>query len=327
MPIEVTGPVTMLPRGHRWEMGGRSFVALGGAPSLQRPTCPQKSIDWWPSEVIREEHVEATIAGGYAEDHAHSRQPWPALLHRSPSSDIIAGNPLAWPEDILAYADEGIEKVTRAVSGRSAAAAGARALPRGGRGGASPCRAPSTTPSLWSLAARHDPGNIRLLDLDTLTEPCRRPDGVGRRCSSHEYPVARTLPVAPPPAGGGVWGGVMVARGCGIPVVDSGGSSAVLPDWSRRNRMAVRAHPLEHPGRTHLVAPAGCVLSRWRKRQSAAEVVCVGGSWLGSAFASASWSYSMTWSTSQPRAGLVHHGKTHVWSRRMTCSRIRSGIA
>src|SRR4051794_35005546 len=28
-PIEVSEHVTLLPRGHRWAMGGRSFVALG----------------------------------------------------------------------------------------------------------------------------------------------------------------------------------------------------------------------------------------------------------------------------------------------------------
>ena len=39
------------------------------------------------------------------------------------------------------------------------------------------------------------------------------------------------------------------------------------------------------------------------------------------------WSCGMTWSMSQPRAGRVHHGKTHVRSRRMTCSRIRSGTS
>lgn len=35
-PLDVSDHVTLLPRGHRWDMGGRSFVALGGAPSVNR---------------------------------------------------------------------------------------------------------------------------------------------------------------------------------------------------------------------------------------------------------------------------------------------------
>ncbi len=65
-PIEVSQHVALLPRGHRWDLGGRSFVALGGAPSINRHLLTE-GIDWWPSEVIREEHVESTIAGGHAE--------------------------------------------------------------------------------------------------------------------------------------------------------------------------------------------------------------------------------------------------------------------
>jgi hypothetical protein len=46
-------------------MGGRSFVALGSAPSVNRDLLTE-GIDWWPTEVLREEHVRATIAGGHA---------------------------------------------------------------------------------------------------------------------------------------------------------------------------------------------------------------------------------------------------------------------
>ena len=77
-PIAVSEHVTMLPRGHRWEMGGRSFVALGGAPSVNRDQLTE-GVDWWPSEVIREEHVEATIEGGHADvmlTHDSTRPPY-----------------------------------------------------------------------------------------------------------------------------------------------------------------------------------------------------------------------------------------------------------
>lgn len=51
---------------HRWELGGRSFVALGGAPSVNRHLLTE-GVDWWPSEVIGEAHVQSTVAGGAAD--------------------------------------------------------------------------------------------------------------------------------------------------------------------------------------------------------------------------------------------------------------------
>jgi hypothetical protein len=167
-PIDVTDHVTMLPRGHRWVMGGRSFVALGSAPSVNRHLLTE-GIDWWPSEVIREEHVEATIAGGHAEVMLTHDSPAPPYC-TGPVADIIANNPMDWPEDILAYADEGIDKVTRAVGG---------VLPRllvHGHfhvAGETVVRLPGAAhdTTVWSLAARQDPGTLRLLDLETLVDP------------------------------------------------------------------------------------------------------------------------------------------------------------
>ncbi|WP_426247534.1 hypothetical protein [Nocardioides sp. LHG3406-4] len=180
-PIEVTEHVTMLPRGHRWEMGGRSFVALGSAPSVNRDMLTE-GIDWWPSEVIREEHVEATIAGGHAEIMLTHDSPGPPYCTAA-VADIIAGNPLDWPEDILAYADEGIEKVTRAVLGVQP-----RLLVHGHFHVADEAvvRLPGADydTTIWSLAARHDQGNVRLLDLDTLTDPGQPTEEPGIRTSA-----------------------------------------------------------------------------------------------------------------------------------------------
>jgi hypothetical protein len=47
-------------------MGSRSFVALGGTPSVNRLRLTE-GVDWRPSEVTQEEHVDATLAGGLAE--------------------------------------------------------------------------------------------------------------------------------------------------------------------------------------------------------------------------------------------------------------------
>ena len=166
-PIDVSDHVTMLPRGHRWEMGGRSFVALGGAPSVNRHLLTE-GIDWWPSEVILEEHVEATIAGGHAEVMLTHDSPGPPYC-TEPVADTIRNNPWGWPDSSLAYAEDGIEKVTRAVLGvKPLLLAHGHFHVAGETVVRLPDAAHDTT--IWSLAANQDPGNVRLLDLDTLTD-------------------------------------------------------------------------------------------------------------------------------------------------------------
>jgi hypothetical protein len=166
-PIDVTDHVTLLPRGHRWEMGGRSFVALGGAPSINRHLLTE-GVDWWPSEVIEDAHVDATIAEGYADVMLTHDSPGPPYC-TEPVAEMIQNNPLGWPDSSLAYAQDGIDKVTRAVLGVKPLllAHGHFHVP-----GEAVVRLPGARASttIWSLAARHDAGNVRLLDLDTLTD-------------------------------------------------------------------------------------------------------------------------------------------------------------
>lgn len=59
--------VTVLPRGYRWEIDGHSFVALGGAASINF-TSLKKDISWWAEELITggdlyrlAEHGEADV--------------------------------------------------------------------------------------------------------------------------------------------------------------------------------------------------------------------------------------------------------------------------
>lgn len=173
-PIHVSDHVTLLPRGHRWEMGGRSFVALGGAPSINRHLLTE-GVDWWPTEVIEDEHVEATVSGGYADVMLTHDRPGPPYC-TDPVADTIQNNPLEWPESSLAYAQDGIDKVTRAVLGvKPLLLAHGHFHVAGDAVVRLPGAATNTT--IWSLASRHDPGTVRLLDLNTLTEagqPTRR---------------------------------------------------------------------------------------------------------------------------------------------------------
>lgn len=167
-PIDVSDHVALLPRGHRWDMGGRSFVALGGAPSINRHLLTE-GVDWWPSEVIRDEHVEATVEAGYADvmlTHDSPARPYCT----EPVADLLRDNPWGWPDSSLAYADVGLERVTRAVVGVKP-----RMLAHGHFhvAGETAVRLPGSTyeTTIWSLGANQDQGNVRLLDLDTLTDP------------------------------------------------------------------------------------------------------------------------------------------------------------
>ena len=170
-PITLSEHVTMLPRGHRWELGGRTFLALGSAPSINRHLLTE-GVDWWPSEVLLDEHVDAAIAGGHAEV---------MLTHDSPGSpycvppvqDIlrrnVRDNPMDWPAASLAYAAEGMTQVTRAVLGVTP-----RLLAHGHFhvAGEDRVRLPGASydTTVWSLAARQDPGTVRVLDLSSLTD-------------------------------------------------------------------------------------------------------------------------------------------------------------
>lgn len=166
-PIEVTDHVSLLPRGHRWHLGGRSFVALGGAPSINRHLLTE-GVDWWPTETIRDEHVEAVIAEGHAEVMLVHDSPGPPHC-TPPVAELIENNPWDWPDASRAYAQDGIDKMTRAVLGVKplllahghfhVAGEVVVHLPS--------AQAPTT---IWSLAARQDSGTVRVLDLDSLTD-------------------------------------------------------------------------------------------------------------------------------------------------------------
>lgn len=69
----VTDHIAVLPRGHRSTRttgteGGappmsRSFVSLGGAPSIDY-LWRRQGVSWWPSEQITDDDVAAVVAGG-----------------------------------------------------------------------------------------------------------------------------------------------------------------------------------------------------------------------------------------------------------------------
>lgn len=108
--------ILLAPRGHRWQWEDTSFVALGGAPSvdrswrLKRQTHGQKY--WWPQEAITEEDVKKVIDGGYADIMlAHDAPFCPQIQAR------ISGNPGGFEKEDLEYAYEGRKLMEKAVQG------------------------------------------------------------------------------------------------------------------------------------------------------------------------------------------------------------------
>ena len=77
----------------------------------------------------------------------------------APVGDVIRSNPWGWPDSSLAYAADGIDKVTRATVGVRP-----RLLAHGhfDVAGEAVVRLPDTAhdTTIWSLAANGDPGNV-----------------------------------------------------------------------------------------------------------------------------------------------------------------------
>ena len=80
-----------LPRGFRWSWAGRSFLALGGAGSIDRDSrLPGRS--WWPEETITDEDVRECISGGPVDV---------LIAHDAPADLHLTSGWGRPPEDIL----------------------------------------------------------------------------------------------------------------------------------------------------------------------------------------------------------------------------------
>lgn len=110
--------IRVAPRGYRWEWDTRSFVALGGAPSVDRSfrIHEQRRTShplWWADEEVTEEDVAKTVDGGFAEVmFAHD-----APLGVPTIEKRIAANPHRFFRQDLDYALIGREKMLKAITG------------------------------------------------------------------------------------------------------------------------------------------------------------------------------------------------------------------
>jgi len=105
--------ICVLERNTRFELDGRSFLSLGGAPSIDFPS-RTKGYTWWPEEMLTLADVEKAAADGYADV---------MLTHDAPAGGTdevqkILDSPGAfWTDAGLAYAREGQELMRIAVDG------------------------------------------------------------------------------------------------------------------------------------------------------------------------------------------------------------------
>jgi hypothetical protein len=100
-------------RGHRWEWDGVSFVALGGAPSVDRSWRIEDQRGtrklWWAQEAITPEDVAKTIDGGYADVMIGHDAPFVPTIDAR-----ISGNPQGFKQIDLDYAYEGRKLMQKA---------------------------------------------------------------------------------------------------------------------------------------------------------------------------------------------------------------------
>lgn len=96
-----------LPRGYQWEWLGKTWMALGGAVSVDR-LHRKEGKSWWPGEVLSDEDVE------YA-----SRSPVDIIIsHDCPSGVDIPGITAKgghWPDFILQESEDHRRKVQKVV--------------------------------------------------------------------------------------------------------------------------------------------------------------------------------------------------------------------
>lgn len=64
-PVDPDGRIWHLPRGHRWNWHGRTWLALGGGVSLDR-AIRTAGRDWWPEEEITSEQALGVMQAGPA---------------------------------------------------------------------------------------------------------------------------------------------------------------------------------------------------------------------------------------------------------------------
>ena len=98
--------IRWLPRGHRWEWHGRTWLALGGAVSVDRAIRVKENLGWWPEEEITDEQEARVVAGGPADV---------MVTHDCPAGVVHAFGPRPpeWAETDLARSERHAQRLQR----------------------------------------------------------------------------------------------------------------------------------------------------------------------------------------------------------------------
>lgn len=152
--------IALIPRGHRWVDHERSFVSLGGAPSIDFEA-RTVGVSWWPAERIEYGEVMCVIADGYADV---------MLAHDAPDGGTAAVQSIIdtpadkspWSAKGLAYATEGRQLMNEAVAGVEPI------LFAHGHYHAPDDTGPQEPTRYLSLGCDNQPQNVCLLRLDDL---------------------------------------------------------------------------------------------------------------------------------------------------------------
>ena len=95
---QISSRVWHLPRGFRWEWGGISWLAVGGAHSVDRPW-REPGVSWWPQEAVTDDDISQAVGGGPADV---------LVAHDCPAGVPIPGlaeSAHLWPAEELAAAE------------------------------------------------------------------------------------------------------------------------------------------------------------------------------------------------------------------------------
>ena len=101
--------IILLPRGYRGMIGDKTFVALGGANSVDFEGRTEW-LSWWKDESITLGDVYRTVQGGHADI---------MLCHDAPAGITMPydGNDNGWSPKAIRYSNEGREMLRMAVDG------------------------------------------------------------------------------------------------------------------------------------------------------------------------------------------------------------------
>lgn len=107
-PSAIRPHIMLLPRGYRWSHAGRTFLSLGGAPSVDAQW-RTAGKDWWPEEFISMPDAMRSVEGGAVDVMVAHDAPNPA----TPKVDRIrASNPHGFPDEAIRYAAAGAGVIT-----------------------------------------------------------------------------------------------------------------------------------------------------------------------------------------------------------------------